>query len=82
MDNKELDSLLEELITDDDSAVALLANDVQIITTAFNNGRLTESERNELLEDIVELAKVDAKAQQLESKIKMEQIIDLLIALY
>lgn len=67
---------LEEFINIDDKYVASVATEIDSIYDDYINGRLDEELFRELVQDAIELAQVRREAQSLDTKIKLQKLID------
>lgn len=70
-------STLKEYMRDNDKYVSEVAGEINKIVEDYENGDITESMQRELVSDAIELAKVRAEASTLDTKIKIEKLIDL-----
>ena len=68
---------IKDFLADNDKHAAKVATDIDAIFEDHRAGRIDESMRNELLKDAIELAKVESEASLLDTKIKIEKIIEI-----
>ena len=74
----ELDRLLRKFVDSRKGCLITVASEVKAIVEAYENGQLDDEMKDELLEDVAELARVETTAELLETKIKVELALDLL----
>ena len=69
---------LKVFLDDNDEYIATLANEIEVIHMDYRNGAIDEDMHKELIADVMELAETKEYADMLETKIKVEKLIDFL----
>ena len=72
----EFEEQLKEFLVDSDHYVAEVAHEVEGVMYDYETGAINEAMKKELLNDVLELAQVNAQAESLDTKIKVEKLVD------
>ena len=67
---------IKKFLADNDKFIADVAKEISTINEEYATGRISSGMHKELIKDAIELAQVNAEAQTLETKIKLERLID------
>lgn len=83
MDNvrEELDGILREFLSSDKQALKTVAMEMNAIVEAHEAGEITDDMKDELVEDVAEVSRVETAAEVLETKLRVEKAIKLLSTL-
>lgn len=75
---EELDNILKEFLTSDTETLKTVAHEINVIVEAHEAGEINDDDRDELLLDVSEFARVETTAELLETKIRVEKALQLL----
>jgi len=74
--SEEVSALLQEFAVDEDKHIAMVAGEIQTLNASYEAGNIDEDTHKELIQDALELAQVGEAAELLETKVKIEKLID------
>jgi hypothetical protein len=67
---------IKKFLADNDKFVADVAKEISVINEDYATGKISSGMHKELIKDAIELARVKSASQTLETKIKLEKLID------
>ena len=69
---------LQELLIDEDYSISAIAESIYIIDESLKDGVLTKEQAAELIEDVKQLYEVEQLAQRLDTKQKVQFLLNLI----